>query len=177
MTKTATERQTPQQQQNTPSTPLILLHSLLGERTTRRGYTVTNACHWFRTWIPSTTTTTTFAWSRLTTGTIFPLVLCRKVIPCFLVHPPHPCYKSDKKRVYNRASGSVCTFTRTYITCTSTKYVNVPEQSPSRPGTQSLVKCCCVAFSSAVIVSLPRVKSCVRLPRLYPCTYAPTEIQ
>ena len=81
--------------------------------------------------------------------------LCRIVIPCFLVHPPHPCYKSDKTRVCNGASVSVCALTRTCITCTSTNYVDVPEVPRSRPGAPPLIKCCCVALSCAVIVSLP----------------------
>ena len=73
----------------------------------------------------------------------------------FTAHPPHACYKSDQKRVCNRASVSACALTRIYTTCTSTNYVDVPELQPSRLGTQPLVKCCCVAFSGAVIVSLP----------------------
>ena len=75
-----------------------------------------------------------------------PCFSCRKVIPRFLVYPPRPCYKSDKKRVCNRASVSVCALTYTYITCTSINYVDVPELPCSRPGTQPLVQCCCVAF-------------------------------
>ena len=56
----------------------------------------------------------------------FPLCSqCRKVVPCFLVHPP-PCYESDKSVcVIERIS--VCALTRIYITCTSTNYVDVPE--------------------------------------------------
>ena len=73
----------------------------------------------------------------------------------FTTHPPHACYKSDQKRVCNRASVSACALTLIYTTCTSTNYVDVPELQPSRLGTQPLVKCCCVAFSGAVIVSLP----------------------
>ena len=64
---------------------------------------------------------------------IFPLVfLRRKALPFFLVHPPRPCYKSDKKRVYNRASVRVGALTRTYITCKSINYVDVPELPHAR---------------------------------------------
>ena len=72
--------------------------------------------------------------------------LCRKVIPCFLVYPPHPCYKSDKKRTSNREPVSVCALTRTYTTWTSTHYVDVPDLPPSRPGTQAFVMLLCGFF-------------------------------
>ena len=87
----------------------------------------------------------TFALRSWTTGTIFPLCfLCRKVNPCFLVHPLHAVSQTISVCVIERIS--VCALTRTYITCTSTNYVDVPELPPSRPGTQPIVMLLCGFF-------------------------------
>ena len=63
----------------------------------------------------------------------------------------------------------MCALTRTYITCTSINYVDVPKLLRSRPGTEPLVKCCCVvfAFSGGIIVSLPPRVSHTRACRVY----------
>ena len=106
-------RHTPQQQITHSTSPRIVLQRVLGKRTTCRSDTRTNVCHWFLTWRPSTTTT--FAWRSLTAGTIFPLVFhVEKVIPCFLVHPPH-AISLGEKHVCNKAHHSVCVLLPVHI--------------------------------------------------------------
>ena len=52
--------------------------------------------------------------AQLNNGNDFsPCFLRRKDIPCFFVHTP-PCYKSDKKRVCNRAHQCVCSYSYLY---------------------------------------------------------------
>ena len=112
---------------------------------TRPCDTRTNACHWFLTWIPCTTTTT-FAWRSFTTGTNYPLVLyVEKIFPVFwYTLPIH--YGSQTTSVWEIERISVCALTRTYITCKSTNYADVPELPPSRPGTQPHVMLLCGFF-------------------------------
>ena len=89
---------------------------------------------------------TTFAWRSLTTGTLFPFVfLCRKLIPCFLVHTP-PCYKSDKKRVCNRAHQCVCSYSYLYYLHEYKRCRCARTTTPSRLGTQPLVMLLCGVF-------------------------------
>ena len=112
----------PQQQQSTPSIPLLFLpRVLLGKRTTHRCDTCTKNCLWFLTWIPCTT----FAWRSLTTGTIFPLVFCvEKSFPIFwYTLPIHAICQT--KSACKTGHQSLCDLTRTYIACTSTNYVDV----------------------------------------------------
>ena len=73
-----------------------------------------------------------------------PCFLCRKVIPCFLVHPLLAIGQSKSVCVIQRIS--VCALTRIFINCTSTNYVDVPELPSSKPGTQPLVMLLCGFF-------------------------------
>ena len=74
---------------NTPSTPLLLVHRIFsGKRTTRRCDTGTNACHWFFCGyrLPLRTT---FAWCSLIAETMFHLVFCvENIFPVF-THTPY----------------------------------------------------------------------------------------
>ena len=74
-----------------------------------------------------------------------PFFLCRKVIPCFLVHPP-PCYKSDKKRVCNRAHQCVFSYSYLYYLHEYKLCRCARTTTPSRRGTQPLVMLLCGVF-------------------------------
>ena len=75
----------------------------------------------------------------------FPCFSCRKVFPCLLVYPP-PCYKSDKKRVCNRAHQCVCSYSYLYYLHKYKLCRCARTTTPSRPGTQSLVMLLCGVF-------------------------------
>ena len=123
--------------------------------------------------------TTTFARRSLTTGTIFALIFMLKSYFLFFGTPSPSILQVRQKRVCIRASVSVCALTRTYITCASTNYVDVPELPPSRPGTQPLVIMLLCGFfwrsnrNHYLLVLVMRACAC----HVYPCTYLPTEIQ
>ena len=73
---------------------------------------------------------TTFAWHTLTTGTMFPLVIIvERLFPVFLYTLPLATSQAKSVCVVERIG--VCAATRIYITCTSAKYVDMPE--PSHP--------------------------------------------
>ena len=59
---------------------------------------------------------------------------------------PSPMLEVRQKSVCVIERISVCALTRIYITCTSTNYVDVPELTPPRPGTQPLVMLLCGFF-------------------------------
>ena len=70
----------------------------------------------------------------LTTETMFPLVFCvQKLFPVSLYTLPiHAIRQTKSVCVIERISA--CALTRTYITCTNTNYVDVPELPLSRMG-------------------------------------------
>ena len=119
--------------------------------------------------------TTTFAWRSLTTGTIVPLVFyVEKLFLVFLyTFPIHAISQTKSLCVIEHRS--VCALTRTYITCTSTHYVDVPELPPSRPGTQPLVMLLHGFFwrSNRNHYHLVLVMRAFTTS-VYPCTYVPT---
>ena len=113
-------RQAPQQQQSTPSTPHILTSpKSLGEKNHPPMRYLDECIPLVSPVDIPSTTTATFAWRSLTTGTIFPLVFISKSYSLFFC-TPSACHKSDKKRVCNRAL--VCALNRTYITCRIKSY-------------------------------------------------------
>ena len=69
---------------------------------------------------------TTFAWRSLTTATVFRLVFnVEELFPVSWYTLPLATSQTKSVCVIERFS--VCVFTRIYITCTSTNYVDVPE--------------------------------------------------
>ena len=77
--------------------------------------------------MPSTTTYD-LRMTQLNNRNDFPLVFMSTIYS--LVDTASQYLKPERKRVWNIASSvCVCSFTRTYITCTSTNYVDVPANS------------------------------------------------
>ena len=99
---------------------------------------------------------TTFAWRSLTTGTFFPLVFrVEKSLPiCWYTLPIHAI--SQTKRVCEIEHQSVCVLTRTYITCTSTNYVDTPELPTPLEAGDAATRNAAVFFSGTVLVITTR---------------------
>ena len=157
--------QGPQQQQSTRSTPrlYLFLQSVSGEKNTKRCDTGTNACHLL---VSSVDTVHTYYDLRVAqlnnrrNDYVSPCFFVSKMYSLFFGTPsPHAIkYITDKKHVVcNRASLCVVLLIRTYITRTRVQTMsicpNLYNTNLEAPGTQPLAnKCCCVAFSGAVIV-------------------------
>ena len=121
----------------------------------------------------------TFAWRSLTTGTIFPLVFnVDKLFPVFRYTLALTISQTKSVGVIERIS--VCALTRTYITCTSTDYVDVPElPHPRGRGRSHSYNAAVWRFvarsnrNNYLLVFIHHACAC----HIYPCTHVPTEIQ
>ena len=119
-TTTATKKGTTATATHAFHTFTILLQIVFsGKRTTCRCDTGKNS-HWFLPWILPTTTT--FAWHN---KYFSPCFLCRNVIPCFLVHPPH-AINQTKRCMCNSASVCVCSYSYLH-------YLNENKTTSMRP--------------------------------------------
>ena len=119
-------------QQSTPSTPPIFLQRIFSG-------------------IPSTYDLRVAQLNNRRNG-FSPCFLCRKVIPCFLVHPPPMPYNNSQitSVLCVMEHRDVCSFSRTYVTCTSTNYMsicpNLYNTTLGVPGTQPLAMLLCGFF-------------------------------
>ena len=109
-----------------------------------------HAAHFFPPWIQSTYYDLCVAQLNHRRNDFFsPTLLCRKCIPCFLVHPIK--YVTDKTHVVCcRPSLCVVLLIRTYITCTRVQTMsicpNFTNSTLEAPGTQPLAMLLCDIF-------------------------------